>query len=161
MGINYIALGSLVIGIVGLAALNFFVREKTPRDNLIQGNIAVISGLIFLFSILSDWVISGEQFISGPDIETLFPDMPLLGTSFNFMFVFAALIIIGGALLVGNYEVGRKLINYCGALSILLSVLFIIIFSSFPMTRPYWMAYVTLTVSVISLISIHIIHKKE
>ena len=160
MVLNYVAFVSLVIGSVGLVIINFFARGKTPRDNLVQGNIALISGLLFLFSILSDWVLSGEQIIPGPDIEKLFPETPIIDTSFNFMFVFAALTIIGGTLLVSNYEIGRKLIYYSGRLSITFSLFFIIIFSSFPMTRPYWMAYITLIISVIILISIYISHEK-
>jgi len=144
------------VGSFGLVLINFLYKKKISKDKLISGNIAVMSGLILFFSILSDWVVTGDQIITGPDIETLFPQTPIIGTSFNFLFVFATLIILGGILHLCDYRIGKKLVYFSGILSIIFSVFFIFIFSNYSMVRPDKMAFVTLLFSIISLVSISI-----
>lgn len=153
-GMSPIALSSSFIAL--LAAVNYFFRKKTPRENLVQGDVAVIGGLIFLLSLMSDWLTAGGSTVPGINVGGLFPDIPIVGTLFDFMLVFGALCILGGFLHAGNYGVGRRLIKAGGNLAILFSVAFITGLSLLPGLQPYWIAWLTVISAIITRISVSI-----
>ena len=154
----------IVVLVILLIAVNFVIRRKriSTGEYVIQGNVAVVSAIVMLDSLLSDWVVAGEYMIPGPYVSSiLFSNIPIISAVFDSLFIVAGLTIIGGFLHLASYWVGRRIIRISAVLALIFEALIIFTLSILSDVRPFWIAWITVLSTVVILISTYISRSRE
>lgn len=113
----------------GLAAIDVHNRHFSPRTNLVQGNVAAISGAILLYLFLQQTAALGNsinpQVLSAGNQNTFYAAPAIL---LGFITLFAFLIVLGRILLALRFPVGKGLVN--NSSDLLIAILVLLAFAS-------------------------------
>jgi len=126
------------------------------REYVLAVSVALASGIVTIFSLLLPWVwVDGEllnAFRAGEHVAKSI-NMAYVGTAFNFLIFFGALIVVGAILMLLDFKIGQYLIYSGSILTITFTVLELLVSSIIPRVSPYagpWLCLCLGTAGVIS-----------
>lgn len=134
------------------------------REYALAVAVAMAAGVITIFSLLLPWVRVEDELLNAFQAGEYVAEsinVAFVGTTFNFIIFFGALMIVGGILMLTDFEVGQYL-TYAGSiLTIIFAVLDLIVSSLIPLVSPHAGAWLCLCVGTAGVISPKLRVKKE
>ncbi len=124
---------------VGIGLALFFHRKGAPKNRLVQGSTAIISGVIIVVSLFFPWIASGATGIRGVDLGTFtiengIINVHIVGVVVMLILLLGLLTVLGGYLILFGYSIGNKLVTNATGFALFFSIIIAIGLGLIPMS---------------------------